>query len=377
MSETDNGRKESGRADPEAVPGLREGTGESGSILNKRRIAKGVAVFLFLSAAGLAALFLYTYTPQTLSALLNLKPLYLALTALLSLADMWLGGVRNHVFICAIRPKMSFWTSFRANLSNVFMGAVTPSQTGGSPAQMFVYYRGGLSVGEGASIIVINYLSTLIFFLTAALFAMTVIEARFAQPVILYMIRIAFVVFTSQLALFLLFLWKPHLVERLLRKLSGPLRRKLPLIGRWLGRMVEKLLSELDTFHDSCTLFLRQKPGIFLASLGLTIVLYVNKFTIAYLIMLGLGVQGSYADVLAIQALVLFILYFAPTPGGSGIAEIGNGALMAALIPAGLLPVFTALQRLFFLYVPAVTGSFIFLHELGKYARDGRKEEHE
>lgn len=372
MSEAEEtGRPE--RGVPSEKPA--EDSGPPGAILDRRRIAKGVAVFLVLSAVGLTALFLYTKTPQTFSAVLSLRPLYLVLTALLSLGDMWLGGVRNHVFISAIRPRMSFWTSFRANLSNVFMGAVTPSQTGGSPAQMFVYYRGGLSVGEGASIIVINYLSTLIFFLTAALFAMTVIEARFAQPVILYMIRIAFVIFTSQLALFLLFLWKPHLIERVLRRISGPLQRKLPLVGRWLGRMVEKLLAELDSFHDSCTLFLRHKPAIFLASLGLTIVLYVNKFTIAYLIMLGLGVHGSYADVLAIQALVLFILYFAPTPGGSGIAEIGNGALMAALIPSGLLPVFTALQRLFFLYVPAVTGSFIFLHELGRYAKNGREVE--
>jgi hypothetical protein len=368
--------EETGRPVPGGSPGKSaEDSGRPEAILDRRRIAKGVAVFLVLSAVGLTALFLYTKTPQTFSAVLSLRPLYLALTALLSLVDMWLGGVRNHVFISAIRPRMSFWTSFRANLSNVFMGAVTPSQTGGSPAQMFVYYRGGLSVGEGASIIVINYLSTLIFFLTAALFAMTVIEARFAQPVILYMIRIAFVIFTSQLALFLLFLWKPHLIERVLRRISGPLQRKLPLVGRWLGRMVERLFTELDSFHDSCTLFLRHKPAIFLASLGLTIALYVNKFTIAYLIMLGLGVRGSYADVLAIQALVLFILYFAPTPGGSGIAEIGNGALMAALIPSGLLPVFTALQRLFFLYVPAVTGSFIFLHELGRYAKNGREVE--
>jgi len=43
---------------------------------------------------------------------------------------------------------------------------------------------------------------------------------------------------------------------------------------------------------------------------------------------------------------------------------------MARMVPMARMGVFTALQRFFFLYLPAGVGAVIFLHALGRYARD-------
>ena len=347
-----------------------EGSGSRFSgILDSSRILRGLIVFLVLSAIGFAFLFLRPASSEQVRQLGRLRPEYLALTLCFSLLDMFLGGLRNHVFIREIRPDMGYWTSFRANLSNVFMGAMTPSQTGGSPAQVFVYYRNGLSIGEGLSIIVVNYLATIIFFIIAAVFGLRVLSGV-GSDTVLTLVAVAFGLFSLQLLLFLFFLWKPEMVERLLRSVSAWLARRLRFASSFIRRASSRLCDELAEFHEACQLFLRRKPAIFLQSFGLTAVLYFNKFLLAWLVMRGLGIEGSVLEVLAIQALIVFILYFSPSPGGSGIAELTTGALMARMVPMARMGVFTALQRLFFLYLPAGVGAVIFLHALGRYARE-------
>ena len=338
-------------------------------LLDLSRIRRGLLVFLVLSGVGFALLFLHTGSAAQVRQLGRLRPLYLVLTLAFSLLDMFLGGLRNHVFIREIRPGMRFWTSFRANISNVFMGAMTPSQTGGSPAQVFVYYRNGLSIGEGLSIIVVNYLATIIFFIVSAVFGLRVLSGLGSGTVIT-LVAIAFGLFSLQLVLFLFFLWRPELVEKLLRAVSVWLAKRLHFASRTIRRASGRLVEELEEFHDACQLFLRRKPSIFLKSFGLTAVLYFNKFLLAFLVMRGLGIDGSLLQVVAIQALIVFILYFAPSPGGSGIAELTTGALMARMVPIARLGVFTAIQRFFFLYLPAGVGAVVFLHALGRFAAE-------
>lgn len=347
-----------------------EGSGDRFSgILDSSRILRGLVVFLALSALGFALLFLRSASAGPVRQLGRLRPEYLALTLAFSLLDMLLGGLRNHVFIREIRPEMGYWTSFRANLSNVFMGAMTPSHTGGSPAQVFVYYRNGLSIGEGLSIIVVNYLATVIFFIVAAVFGLRVLSG-IGSDTVLTLVAVAFGLFTLQLILFLFFLWKPEMVERLLRRLSLWLADRLSFASAHIRKASRRLLDELAEFQEACQLFLHRKPLIFLQSFGLTAVLYFNKFLLAWLVMRGLGIEGDVLQVLAIQALIVFILYFSPSPGGSGIAELTTGALMARMVPMARMGVFTALQRFFFLYLPAAVGAVIFLHVLGRYAAE-------
>jgi hypothetical protein len=72
---------------------------------------------------------------------------------------------------------------------------------------------------------------------------------------------------------------------------------------------------------------------------------------------------------IAIQTVVMFVLYLAPTPGGSGIAELIIAALMSTLMAEFLLPVFTVLYRFFILYLPALLGFFVVIKELKTHVR--------
>ncbi|MCB0292949.1 MAG: hypothetical protein KDH97_22030, partial [Calditrichaeota bacterium] len=67
---------------------------------------------------------------------------------------------------------------------------------------------------------------------------------------------------------------------------------------------------------------------------------------------------------LALLAILRFILYFTPTPGGSGIGELSIATLMASIVPGYLLPVYTVLYRAYHLFLPAIFGAWVLLKEL-------------
>ena len=69
---------------------------------------------------------------------------------------------------------------------------------------------------------------------------------------------------------------------------------------------------------------------------------------------------------MAVQAIIYLLLYFAPSPGGSGIAELSIAGLMAGIIAEDYIGTFTLLQRSFLVFIPAMLGALVVLRELNK-----------
>jgi uncharacterized protein (TIRG00374 family) len=92
----------------------------------------------------------------------------------------------------------------------------------------------------------------------------------------------------------------------------------------------------------------------------------LNKYCLQYVILLGLGVNASLVQVISIQVLIQFMIYFAPSPGGSGFAELAVSVLFGKIVPNALLPIFTLLQRSFLLFFPAMIGAYVVINLLRK-----------
>lgn len=85
-----------------------------------------------------------------------------------------------------------------------------------------------------------------------------------------------------------------------------------------------------------------------------------------WIILSGLGISASLGQVIAIQVLIQFMIYFMPSPGGSGFAEAGIAILFHRLVPPAIMPLFTLLQRSFLLFVPALIGAVVVIRQLKK-----------
>jgi len=344
-----------------------DGTFERDSItstLNMGNIQKGLRYFAILTVLGLTSLFFYSSSAETFTALQKLQGRFILLAIVLSGFDLWIGGFRNHILVKKIKPGVSQALCFRANVANLFMGAVTPSQSGGGPAQLFILYRGGIKLPAGISVSVINFLSTLVFFLVSASIAIFIVRHNFSKGVVQYLIQYGFIAFAALFILFLVALLRPDFMAWGIKKLGALIGKTGHSLGTKIQKIGDGVSERLGEYHATCMQFIKEKPILLLYSFVLTVVMYVNKFILAYFIMRGLGVDGNFTNMLALQTILLFILYFCPSPGGSGFAEISIGTLMTIIMPSHIIPIFTLLQRSFLLYFPAAIGAFIMMKEL-------------
>jgi len=139
--------------------------GTAREVVPRDCLRRGAVSFAALTLAGLLGLFAFGSFEGTPPRLEDLRPAFLLLALACAVADVVLGGLRFQIFIHRAHPRSPLWLPIRADLAGRFVGAVTPSQSGGGPAQVFVLHRGGIPVPEALSFLLVNLISTLLFFL--------------------------------------------------------------------------------------------------------------------------------------------------------------------------------------------------------------------
>ena len=336
--------------------------------ISGRKIRKGLLIFIFLTIAALTILFIRTHSEGAIDAFRNYDTEFLFLTVVLLIFDILLGAFRNHIFMKKLDSRVEFMTSLRANLANTFAGAITPSQGGGGPAQFYVYHRKGASIGQAVFVAAFNYLSTLIVFISGTVLALFLLAGTYGNSYT-GIILLCFAIFFMEFVLLAFALARPELFLLVLGKFTDWFSDRFSRMGRRLRKITDRVTLEVDSFKDSSKLFFGSCKMMIPLSLILTLILYLTKYVIAYLVVRGLGISCDFMTVISIQAILMCIIYFSPSPGGSGIAELSIAALMCTVVPESMLGVYSLLQRFFLLYVPVMLGSIVIFYELRVVSR--------
>ena len=82
--------------------------------------------------------------------------------------------------------------------------------------------------------------------------------------------------------------------------------------------------------------------------------------------MKALHVPFNWLEIYLIQLPLIYAIFSSPTPGGSGVGELGAAAIFTGLLPENLLGVFIILWRFFSQYLGATIGGFLFISILLK-----------
>ncbi|RWY47980.1 lysylphosphatidylglycerol synthase transmembrane domain-containing protein [Mucilaginibacter gilvus] len=339
---------------------------EVNKVFNKSVIIKGALWFALITVITIAGIFFYNNTGDTVKALQHISYKYVAICFLMLFVDLMLGSWRNHIYIRKLAPGVSHWVSFRANVANMFMGAVTPAHGGAGPAQIFVYTSNGVTFIDAFAVSLINMGATLIFMPLAGFVAIMLMDTSAISSVIPAMLKYGFSFFLLFLLAFLLAFWKPLWVGAIIKKIAGGLAIIFPKRKDKLANWAQNSFTSISKYQQTCSVIIRQHPFLFPLSLVITTLLYLNKYCLQYVILLGLGLSASLVQVISIQVLIQFMIYFAPSPGGSGFAELAVSVLFRKIVPNGMIPIFTLLQRSFLLFFPALVGAYVVISLLRK-----------
>ena len=105
---------------------------------------------------------------------------------------------------------------------------------------------------------------------------------------------------------------------------------------------------------------------------GITVLFLLLLFLFSVMLIRALGYQAPVLTVLAFQVVVTFFMYFAPTPGATGIAEGGYGLLFAQLVQRQDIALLILAWRFLTVYVGVAIGVVVMYRELfqgGKASR--------
>ena len=329
---------------------------------NRKRLLVGLRIFVVLTLTVVFVLFLRGNLKENLGALLAVSPVAIWIGLTQVGLDLFGGGLRLWLVARAFGGRIGLMACTRANGANIFTGGLTPSQTGGGPAQIYVLTRAGLSLPVALVTSFLAYLCTIIALLGFGLLMLWNGPPRAIGDGYGAFLGFGATFLGSFLLLLLLALPKPGVCLALVRRVCN----HIPWFGKKLA--ASGALAKVGYTLDTSSSLIRQiKPRGALLILGgaiTTILVYVNKFLVAYFVIRAMGFEVDVLEVIFLQWVLYLVLYFAPTPGASGLAELSAVAIMGPLLPSAHSGAFVLLWRMFSLYVPMAVGGILLLHRL-------------
>jgi uncharacterized protein (TIRG00374 family) len=262
--------------------------------------------------------------------------------AFMLVVGVWLlDAVKMCLLIRAAGEKITFLTSMELTWINYFGAAITPMQSGGGPLQMYVMYQHGISVGKSVAITIIR---TILIMLILGMMIPFAIMIKGDLPKMGWGVR----GFVFYVVIFILAIWlflvvsivRPTLVKRLAAWVITLLRRIGLLKAGWEASLLKLAIREIDTYNENVRAFLTTGRRYFLPGVFVAFVQIIFQLSVMPCMIWALGSKVSYPECVLIQAVFLFLLYFIPTPGGSGAAEGGAAFIFSMFVPwnvAGML----------------------------------------
>jgi uncharacterized protein (TIRG00374 family) len=284
--------------------------------------------------------------------------------------DTFSAGLRIWVICRVLQPGVSFWTCLKAEWANLGLAMLTPSQTGGGFGQIYVLNRGGVSLSTALTVSLVSFFGSMVVLLFIGFYLILMSEVNQLTFIFQWAFLIFFLIFG---ALSLALCWPGSLrfavlgicnaIGKICDKIH-PQDKKYSLqntrmqrLTRHLNTVSEKLIN-LCYLHQANMrrLFILKKTSFIWVCL-LSFAFMVARSIMAFLCLRFLGIQApTFGHVFETQLNLIFLIYFAPTPGSSGLAEGASMLMMEGAIPTGFVPYYNLLWRCSTLYLPAIAG---------------------
>jgi glycosyltransferase 2 family protein len=334
-------------------------------LLTPKLLLRGFEVFAVASLVGFGITLIYgNDLPAFLRALAQLH--WIWVLAGLGLASMdWIaGGLRLWVVARHVFPHPPLKGLILAGGMGAWAAYITPLNSGAGPMTMYTMRRYGVPLPVAVTSTFMSFVATILFFAIAGPLAVLFGAGRSLGQrgdvlgLSLYDLFLGSLVIVAGIGVLMAaVLVFPRLVRDLIHRAAVAIGRR----SRRVGARLEKLQAGIDQAHESVVAF--NSPRGWLALFWATILSgpsHANKLLAGYVALRALGIHTNFVDILLIQTLIMFLLYFAPTPGASGVGEVLSAAVMSSYVPRELTPIYILIWRLTLSYFTIGFGFLVF-----------------
>ena len=314
---------------------------------------KRLAILLTLVFGISGAVIYFTVDINTLENLTVFQPWSIALAMFFVAIGLLLDGSRLMHLVHISNEHISLLQAVQVVFGNYFLALLTPGATGGAVAQLMFLRHAGVPTGKATVLVFVRTIVSILFLILCLPFIfmhdanilpgisngkLMVISLTAFMVIVLLVGAINFNIFD-------------HLAVRIARKLSTARRRTFITMYRDTQHAVRLLASSpkgmLRVFIES---------GLSLMAI----------YAVVPCLLLGLGVHADWYAVMGRMIFLNMLLYFMPTPGGSGIAEGGFVLLFSTTVPAGTVGIVAVCWRLIAEYLPFLVGFYYTITVFGR-----------
>jgi glycosyltransferase 2 family protein len=348
------------------------------------RLAAGGVAFLLLTLGIFWYLFHRVQTGDATPRWAELQWGYLVFIILCLPIETLASSARIWVISRVLEPGIGYWTCIKSEWANAGLSILTPSHAGGGAGQVYILSRGGTRVGTALTITLLSFVGTMVALSAMGLYSLLVSGLSDTGPLFLAAVW-SILLITVALGFAAIC---PGLLRAVLAAASRAVWRvrgaPRPLVDWWppgqdrtgapadrMDRLAATLAEIVYTYRDDVARFLRAGKMSFAWVCVLSFVFLLSRAFLPYLCLRFLGIEApSMGRIVETQMALVFLIFFAPTPGGAGLAESASLSVMANIVPDGFAPHYNLLWRISTAYLAAAAGLICLARTIAEETRN-------
>lgn len=236
--------------------------------------------------------------------------------------------------------------------SNYFLALLTPGATGGAIAQVMFLKKAGVPVGKATVVVLVRTILSILFLITTIPFVL-----HYDNSLIPSLSKNTIYLFSSTLVIL-------AIISVLLMRTKYP-EYFLVFFTKSLNRSLKRKIYFFYKEIKTATFLFFNKPlcifRVYLES-GLSL-LFI--YAVVPILFYGLDETINMFVTMGRMIILNLLLYFAPTPGGAGIAEGGFVMLFKPLLPIGTVGILAIVWRIMVEYLPFIIGAYFSIKTFG------------
>lgn len=277
-----------------------------------------------------------------------------------------LDSLRLFYILKTLNVNVNFRYIVKLALINIFISNITPFATGGGFAQIYFLNRQGVSIGDATAASTIRTVLPIFFF---TLF--TPLVVIFDKRILSVFPKDNFIIIGLLISIYILgivvfykMIKKPRMIKIVVYKLIHLLEVKKIIKPSTTRKWIRKIFHEIDIFSKNIMkFFVGNRKNAFI-SLVITIFFLLSLFIFPVILIKSLNAEVSSLSIIASQIVITFAMYFAPTPGATGVAEGGFTLMFAEFVEKADVVSLILAWRIFTIYIGMLIGMIIFYIEM-------------
>ena len=288
---------------------------------NKKSQLMGIGFMLILMVAAIAYVLKDESITNVINTIHSVKPIYIIVGIALMLGYICCEGINIWIILKALDKKTTLRDCLEYGFVGFYFSSITPSSSGGQPAQVYFMKRKGISITSSSlslMIILFAHQLVVVVYSVIALFVRPDFSVAHKAG---FHILIAFGLVANAVIIIgiLLLIFYPKIVSKMLN-LLGKLLYKVDLIKN-KDKMRDKISSSMEEYAVGAK-YMKENPRVIIDVTLVTAVQVTLMFLVPYVIYLGFGLKKfSPIDLILTQSILNIAVSSLPLPGSVGASE--------------------------------------------------------